>query len=129
MSHRGNRRGGSNANRVTASQDGSVSDLLQKRDGGCPGKVPDAVVLASFAHFQQQIDAKNDKWERLVKCSRDVTIESKRVIFLLHRVTRPGENVSAILTDAETRLRALCDEKFTYVWGCSLFFNKMLIYF
>lgn len=41
-----------------------------------------------FAVFQQELDTKHDKYERLVKISRDVTIESKRTIFLLHRVTR-----------------------------------------
>lgn len=40
------------------------------------------------AVFQQELDTKHDKYERLVKISRDVTIESKRTIFLLHRVTR-----------------------------------------
>lgn len=38
--------------------------------------------------FQQELDTKHDKYERLVKISRDITIESKRTIFLLHRVTR-----------------------------------------
>lgn len=41
-----------------------------------------------FAVFQQELDTKHDKYERLVKISRDVTIESKRTIFLLHRVAR-----------------------------------------
>lgn len=44
-----------------------------------------------FAVFQQELDTKHDKYERLVKISRDVTIESKRTIFLLHRVTRYGQ--------------------------------------
>lgn len=38
--------------------------------------------------FQLELDTKHDKYERLVKMSRDITIESKRTIFLLHRVTR-----------------------------------------
>jgi predicted translin family RNA/ssDNA-binding protein len=33
------------------------------------------------------LDAKHDKHERLVKLSRDITAESKKVIFLLHRIT------------------------------------------
>uniref|UniRef100_A0A8C1PF13 Translin-associated factor X n=1 Tax=Cyprinus carpio TaxID=7962 RepID=A0A8C1PF13_CYPCA len=37
--------------------------------------------------FQRELDTKHDKHERLVKISRDITIESKRTIFLLHRVT------------------------------------------
>lgn len=45
-----------------------------------------------FEVFQQELDTKHDKYERLVKISRDVTIESKRSIFLLHRVTRYVRN-------------------------------------
>lgn len=41
-----------------------------------------------FKVFQQELDTRHDKYERLVKLSRDVTIESKRSIFLLHRVTK-----------------------------------------
>ncbi|KAL0178657.1 hypothetical protein M9458_027551, partial [Cirrhinus mrigala] len=48
---------------------------------------PDSVVIAAFKVFQQELDTKHDKYERLVKISRDITIESKRTIFLLHRVT------------------------------------------
>lgn len=48
------------------------------------------VSLTFFAVFQQELDTKHDKYERLVKISRDITIESKRTIFLLHRVTRCG---------------------------------------
>jgi len=45
-------------------------------------------LLVSLTVFQQELDTKHDKYERLVKSSRDITIESKRTIFLLHRVTR-----------------------------------------
>nr|XP_015799434.2 translin-associated protein X [Nothobranchius furzeri] len=60
-------------------------------------------VITAFRVFQQELDAKHDKYERLVKISRDVTIESKRTIFLLHRVT----NVAApedVLNEAEGKL-------------------------
>lgn len=39
-----------------------------------------------FRKFQVELDDKYDRYERLVKLSRDVTIESKRIIFLLHRI-------------------------------------------
>ena len=42
-------------------------------------------ILQLFQSFQTELDSRHDKYERLVKCSRDVTIQSKRVIFLLHR--------------------------------------------
>ena len=47
-----------------------------------------AFLFNVFSVFQQELDTRHDKYERLVKISRDVTIESKRTIFLLHRVTR-----------------------------------------
>nr|XP_023404915.1 translin-associated protein X [Loxodonta africana] len=45
-------------------------------------------VMLAFKSFQQELDARHDKYERLVKLSRDITVESKRTIFLLHRITR-----------------------------------------
>ena len=35
--------------------------------------------------LENQLDQRNDKYERLVKCGRDITIQSKRVIFGLLR--------------------------------------------
>jgi predicted translin family RNA/ssDNA-binding protein len=32
------------------------------------------------------LDARHDQHERIFKLSRDITIESKRAIFLLHRI-------------------------------------------
>ena len=51
----------------------------------------DTPVTAMFRGFAAQLDNKHDTYERLVKKSRDVTIESKRIIFMLHRVTRWAE--------------------------------------
>ena len=42
-------------------------------------------VLQLFQGFQTELDCRHDKYERIVKCSRDITVQSKRVIFLLHR--------------------------------------------
>ncbi|KAM6916201.1 translin-associated protein X [Xenentodon cancila] len=60
-------------------------------------------VTAAFKVFQQELDTKHDKYERLVKISRDITIESKRIIFLLHRVTSVPD-VEDILNEADVRL-------------------------
>ena len=38
--------------------------------------------------FLRELDSKHDKHERIFKLSRDITVESKRTIFLLHRITR-----------------------------------------
>lgn len=42
--------------------------------------------LAEFQNYQKELDNKHDRHERLVKLSRDITIESKRIIFLLHNI-------------------------------------------
>lgn len=60
-------------------------------------------VIAAFKVFQQELDTKHDKHERLVKISRDITIESKRAIFLLHRVTSVPD-VESILKESDVKL-------------------------
>lgn len=44
----------------------------------------DHPVIQSFRQYAKELDDKHDRYERILKQSRDVTIESKRVIFLLH---------------------------------------------
>ncbi|XP_022599547.1 translin-associated protein X isoform X2 [Seriola lalandi dorsalis] len=89
---------------------------MNKREGeGCPRKNadtgqdrdastnPSSPVIAAFKVFQQELDTKHDKYERLVKISRDVTIESKRTIFLLHRVTSVPDPED-VLNEADVKL-------------------------
>lgn len=64
---------------------------------------PSSPVMIAFKVFQQELDTRHDKHERLVKISRDVTIESKRTIFLLHRVTSVP-HVEEILEEADVKL-------------------------
>ena len=45
----------------------------------------DDPVQRMFGEISLYLDSRHDKRERLVKLSRDVTIESKRIIFCLHR--------------------------------------------
>ena len=52
------------------------------------GKDADTEVTRIFHGFQTELDARHDKHERLVKLSRDITIGSKRVIFVIHRIDR-----------------------------------------
>uniref|UniRef100_A0A8D0GZC9 Translin-associated protein X n=1 Tax=Sphenodon punctatus TaxID=8508 RepID=A0A8D0GZC9_SPHPU len=63
-------------------------------------------VINYFKTFQLELDTKHDKYERLVKLSRDITIESKRTIFLLHRITS-APNGEEILTESEAKLDAV----------------------
>ncbi|XP_053154741.1 translin-associated protein X isoform X2 [Hemicordylus capensis] len=62
-----------------------------------------SAVILSFKSFQLELDTKHDKYERLVKLSRDITIESKRTIFFLHRITS-APNGEEILMESETKL-------------------------
>jgi hypothetical protein len=45
-------------------------------------------VIKCFQQYAAELDFKHDKHERIVKLSRDITIESKRIIFLLHTLDR-----------------------------------------
>ncbi len=56
-----------------------------------------------FQTYREELDSKHDKHERLVKLSRDCTIQSKRTIFLLHRVSGEAEK-SKILLEAEAKV-------------------------
>ncbi|KAF9014990.1 Translin [Cyathus striatus] len=46
--------------------------------------------VALFDDFREQLDDHNDRRERLIKASRDITNLSKKVIFLLHRTILEG---------------------------------------
>ncbi|VDK77372.1 unnamed protein product [Litomosoides sigmodontis] len=39
-----------------------------------------------FVNYQKEIDERRDRYEKIVKLSRDVIIECKRIIFQLHRI-------------------------------------------
>ena len=51
---------------------------------------PNSPVAQAFLQYKNLLDTKHDKHEALVKISRDVTIESKRIIFHLHRCVGYG---------------------------------------
>lgn len=40
--------------------------------------------IKAFMQYNTELVEKQDRHERIVKLSRDITIESKRIIFLLH---------------------------------------------
>ncbi|XP_033641049.1 translin-associated protein X-like [Asterias rubens] len=63
-------------------------------------------VVQAFRVFQNELDTKHDKHERLVKLSRDVTIESKRTIFLLHRITG-DEDRETVIKEAEDKIKLI----------------------
>ncbi|XP_036402960.1 translin-associated protein X [Megalops cyprinoides] len=80
-----------------------VSTQAPKSEDGDEGASPSSAVLSAFKTFQIELDTKHDKYERLVKLSRDITIESKRTIFLLHRVTSVPD-AEEVLAEADLKL-------------------------
>ncbi|KAF6766212.1 Translin [Ephemerocybe angulata] len=60
-------------------------------------------IRTTFQSFRDDIDAYNDRRERLIKASRDITNLSKKTIFLLHRLVL--ENAES-LDDREVYLAA-----------------------
>ncbi|XP_075222447.1 translin associated factor X isoform X2 [Lycorma delicatula] len=71
----------------------------------------DSLVIKAFLQYRDEMDKKHDKFERLVKISRDITIESKRIIFLLHSNVR-GSAATTVLPEAKNRLMSLISTKF-----------------
>uniref|UniRef100_A0A1I8JM51 Translin-associated protein X n=1 Tax=Macrostomum lignano TaxID=282301 RepID=A0A1I8JM51_9PLAT len=62
--------------------------------------------------FKERLDVKQDRRERIVKLSRDITMESKRLIFTLHRVAGASdEERLAVLTEVSQRLDKLIASK------------------
>ncbi|CAH1403654.1 unnamed protein product [Nezara viridula] len=62
-------------------------------------------VTEAFEKYAMELNSKQDKSERIVKLSRDVTIASKRAIFSLHALMRSGnyeEDLAKITETLET---------------------------
>uniref|UniRef100_A0A8C5GLK5 Translin-associated factor X n=1 Tax=Gouania willdenowi TaxID=441366 RepID=A0A8C5GLK5_GOUWI len=68
-------------------------------------------IAAAFKVFQQELDTKHDKYERLVKISRDITIESKRSIFLLQQDVEEVLKEAAVKLDGVTQKIGLIAEE------------------
>ncbi|CAH0577824.1 unnamed protein product [Chrysodeixis includens] len=68
----------------------------------------DSVALAVFKEATKFLNERQDRHERLVKMSRDVTIESKRIIFLLHSPVKK-EGYEKCIEDAKNRLDKLVE--------------------
>lgn len=45
-------------------------------------------IVKQFQQYAAELEDKQDRYERIVKISRDITIESKRLIFFLHTFKR-----------------------------------------
>jgi len=76
--------------------------------------VDDDPVQNMFGLMSKELDYRNDKRERIVKLSRDITIESKRIIFCLHRI-RSEKDKATVLGEAEQRLKNVKDKMWYYM--------------
>ncbi|KAM7362176.1 translin associated factor X [Cochliomyia hominivorax] len=72
-------------------------------------------VLKAFQSYASELDAKYDRYERIVKLSRDITIESKRIIFSLHSIDGRKGNKEKVLQEAQQRLEKLIEINFKAV--------------
>ncbi|KAF2073701.1 hypothetical protein CYY_004989 [Polysphondylium violaceum] len=65
-------------------------------------QIKDTEIISLFKGFSQKLDEDNDRRERIVKISRDITISSKRLISLLQRAC--WENKQDIIVQAKEDL-------------------------
>ncbi|VDN29300.1 unnamed protein product, partial [Gongylonema pulchrum] len=63
----------------------SVGEDEAGADSPKHGRVLSEEEKADFVSYQQEMDQRRDRYERIVKLSRDLIIECKRIIFQLHR--------------------------------------------
>ncbi|CAL9111381.1 unnamed protein product [Musa textilis] len=68
----------------------------------------DSPMREEFAKYTDYLNQLNDKRERVVKASRDVTMNSKKVIFQVHRMSK--DNREDVLAKAENDLAAVTDQ-------------------
>ncbi|KAI8995896.1 Translin [Gaertneriomyces semiglobifer] len=87
----------------------------QQSRHGAPGygpsalsqSTPDSEILSLFRSFSERIDAMNDKRERIIKISRDITIQSKRIISHLQRITSAPDKVRILKEAHEKRAQVV----------------------
>ncbi|KAI4357966.1 hypothetical protein L6164_001878 [Bauhinia variegata] len=70
--------------------------------------VTESAMRDAFAKYAEYLNALNEKRERVVKASRDVTMNSKKVIFQVHRMSK--YNKEEIIEQAEKDLTAVTDQ-------------------
>ncbi|KAJ1961139.1 hypothetical protein GGI12_003416 [Dipsacomyces acuminosporus] len=64
-------------------------------------------ILENFTAYRDTLDAHYDQRERIIKCSRDITALSKKIVFSLLRITQdPPEKV---FKDAEAKHKQVLD--------------------
>lgn len=72
-------------------------------------------IVKSFRQYATELNDKHDRYERIIKQSRDITIESKRLIFLLHTIDGRKTTNQKTLDEANGRLTNLCTVNFAAI--------------
>ncbi|KAL7791276.1 Translin [Trichoderma ceciliae] len=83
--------------------------VKRDRDGNARTKstqdLPRGRFHAMFENFRDELDEHYDRRERIIKASRDVTAQSKKIIFSLQRVKQLNQDFpKGIQQDVDTRL-------------------------
>uniref|UniRef100_A0A1D1YZP4 Translin-associated protein X n=1 Tax=Anthurium amnicola TaxID=1678845 RepID=A0A1D1YZP4_9ARAE len=86
----------------------SISSAKKQRTMATGSATTDSAMKEEFAKHAEYLNGLNDKRERVVKASRDVTINSKKVIFQVHRISK--QNKEEVLEKAEKDLAAVVDQ-------------------
>ena len=74
----------------------------------------DPEIQSFFRDCSKTLDAYHDRHERIVKQSRDITIESKRIIFLLHRI-QDEVSKKKLVEEAEAKLKVVVKKLWSQV--------------
>ncbi|XP_033324130.1 translin associated factor X [Megalopta genalis] len=70
-----------------------------------------SLVVQQFRVYAAELDDKHDRYERILKIGRDITIESKRIIYLLHSIDKKSKQES-VLNEAKIRLQNVAQNNF-----------------
>ncbi|KAK9306033.1 hypothetical protein QLX08_003104 [Tetragonisca angustula] len=70
-----------------------------------------SLIVQQFQAYAAELDDKHDRFERIVKIGRDINIESKRIIFLLHTIDKKSKQES-VLCEANLRLQKVAQHQF-----------------
>ncbi|KAL1828870.1 hypothetical protein ACET3Z_007282 [Daucus carota] len=90
-------------NRRIASEAATKRARTMTTDSSSPNPIE-----AAFSGYTDYLNQLNDKRERVVKASRDITINSKKVIFEVHRISK--HNKERVLEKANKNLAAVVDQ-------------------
>nr|XP_034177457.1 translin-associated protein X [Osmia lignaria] len=73
-----------------------------------------SLIVQQFQAYSAELVERHDRFERILKVGRDITIESKRIICLLHTIDKKSKQES-ILHEAELRLKNVAQNLFSII--------------